>query len=162
MPRSEKRTIASGVDLFLIECLSKFELISLPAPMIEHIKKVIYEKEGKHGMSYGYFLKKVFDHYGIIKKKESPGTIKQKFSLTTSVENECIEGVSKLLVAQESLNKEMDELRIMLAAKDTEIVHLKLQHQKLSSEGPGSTKLRATKNKKLKAQIVDLTGRYKD
>lgn len=42
LPKSEKRTIVSVVDLFMIKCLSKFELISLPTLMIEHMYKVIY------------------------------------------------------------------------------------------------------------------------
>ena len=49
------------------------------------------------------------------------------------VENMCIEWkvetvsqVSKLLASQESLTKEMEELRIVLVEKDTKRVHLKL------------------------------------
>lgn len=76
LPRSTKKTIASIVNLFQIECLSKFELISLFALMIEHMKKVIYEKEEKHGMPNGYCLNKVFDHYGISGTKGTHGTAK--------------------------------------------------------------------------------------
>lgn len=40
--RLEKRTIALGVDLFVMECLSKFELVSLPALIIEHTYKFVH------------------------------------------------------------------------------------------------------------------------
>ncbi|KAF3614890.1 hypothetical protein FXO38_26857 [Capsicum annuum] len=50
--------------------------------------------------------------------------------------------------SKERFNKEMDELRIMLAAKDAEIVYLELQNQKLSSEGPATTDVLATENAK--------------
>lgn len=51
--RSGKITIASGADLILLKCLSSFELINPHALMIEHINKVILEKEEKHGILYG-------------------------------------------------------------------------------------------------------------
>lgn len=43
-------------------------------------------------MPYGYFLNKVFDHNGVIGTKGTPRIVKQKISLTTLVENECIKG----------------------------------------------------------------------
>lgn len=85
-PRSKKRTIASIVDLFMIEFLSKFKLISLPSLMIEHRNKVIHENQERHGMSYGQFLNMVFDQFGVIMTKRNPGTVKQRFTLTTLVE----------------------------------------------------------------------------
>lgn len=45
LPRSEKRIVASAIDLFLMECLSKFELVSLFSLMIEHMYKVFHVKE---------------------------------------------------------------------------------------------------------------------
>lgn len=54
--RSEKRTVASAVDLFLIECLSKFELISLPFLMIEHMHKIIHMKDENMGCRMVIFL----------------------------------------------------------------------------------------------------------
>lgn len=164
MPRSEKRTIASGVDLYVIECRSKFELISLPALMIEHISKVIHEKEGRHGMPYGYFLNRVFDHFGVVCEKGTPGTVIKMFSLTTLIENECVEGkvgtisqVSELLVIQENLSKEMEEIRVSVAAKDAEILKMKMKNQKLSSEGPGVAEALRTKNVELKKKVSALT-----
>lgn len=71
LPRSEKRIIDSIVNLFVLEFFSKFELISLPALMIEHMYKVVHVKEGKYDMPYEYFLNKVFDHFGVVDKKET-------------------------------------------------------------------------------------------
>lgn len=160
LPKSEKRTITSSIDLFLIECLSKFELMSLPALMIKHMHKVVQEKEERHGMPYDYLLNKVFNHFGVTWTRGTPGTVKQLISLTTLVENGCIEGkvgtvpqVFELLDTQESLTKEIGELRIMLAAKDTKIVHLKLHIQKLSSEGPGATEELAAENASSKKKL---------
>lgn len=45
--RLGKITIASSIDMFLIKCLSKFELISLPTLMIEHMHKVVQGIERK-------------------------------------------------------------------------------------------------------------------
>lgn len=39
-PRSEKRTVDFGADLFMIEALNKFEVINLPAIILEHIHKI--------------------------------------------------------------------------------------------------------------------------
>lgn len=51
-PRPKNRTVAStAVDLIMIEYLRKFKLVSLPALILEHMYKVIYVKEGNHGMS---------------------------------------------------------------------------------------------------------------
>lgn len=51
LPRSKNRTVASAVDIFLIECLTKFELVSLPSQIIEHMYKVVHFMEGEHGMA---------------------------------------------------------------------------------------------------------------
>lgn len=80
------------------------------------------------------------------------------------MEDECIERkveivfeVSKILAAQEYLKKELEELRIELAIKDTMIVHLKLENKKMSSEGPCATEKLSTKNTKIKEKIAELT-----
>lgn len=57
--------------------------------------------------------------------------------------------VSEHLGTKENLSKELKEMRIMLATKDGEIVHLKMHNQKVSSEGPSGTKELAVENKKL-------------
>lgn len=54
--------------------------------------KVIHVKEEKHSMPYGYFLNRLFDHFGVVGENETPETAKQLFTLTTLIENECIEG----------------------------------------------------------------------
>lgn len=92
LPRAKKRTVASVVDLFMIECLSKFLLISLFTLMIEHMYKVVHVKEGKHWMPYGYFINKVFKYFGVIYEKETPGNAKKVFSLVALIENECVKG----------------------------------------------------------------------
>lgn len=77
LPRSQKKIVEFIVDLFLIKCLSKFDLICLLALMIKHRYKVIHVKERRHRMPYGYFLNKVFGHFGIVVVRETPGNAKK-------------------------------------------------------------------------------------
>lgn len=67
--------MASVVDLFVIEYLSKFELISLSSLMIEHMYKVVNIKEGKYEIPCRYFMNKVFNHFRVIGEKETPGIL---------------------------------------------------------------------------------------
>lgn len=53
LPHSEKCTVSSIVDLFLMETLSKFEMINLSALILEHLHKVLHVKDGKDGLFYG-------------------------------------------------------------------------------------------------------------
>ncbi|KAH0714930.1 hypothetical protein KY284_007835 [Solanum tuberosum] len=46
LPRTEKHTIASATDLFVMEALSKFEPLNLPALMLEHMHKTVVEHKG--------------------------------------------------------------------------------------------------------------------
>ena len=55
LPRTEKRTSATSVDLYVIELLCKFEPLNLPRLMLEHMYKIVIERKGIHGMVYGYF-----------------------------------------------------------------------------------------------------------
>lgn len=66
----------SEVDLFLMEDFSKFELIYLPALMIEHMHKFLHFKDRKHGTPYGYFLNKVFKHFKIKSEKGFDSIVK--------------------------------------------------------------------------------------
>lgn len=52
LPLSERRSIASIVDMFLIEVLASYTSISLPGLMIEHMMKVANTRYGKHGLPY--------------------------------------------------------------------------------------------------------------
>lgn len=61
LSRTEKRTIASMADLYLMEKLSTFEAINLPAIMMEHMTKVYNMAKGKLGLAYGYLLNHVFE-----------------------------------------------------------------------------------------------------
>lgn len=92
LPRSEKRTVSSKVDLFLMECISMFKLVSLPSLMIKDIHKVVHVKEGKHEMCYRYFLNKVFNSFKIVCEKCTSGIIKYMFTLKTLIQNVYVEG----------------------------------------------------------------------
>lgn len=76
LPREENRIVDSIIDLFMIQCLSRFKLISLPALIIEHMYKVVHVKEGRHEIPYGYFMNKVFNYFGVFGEKETPRTAK--------------------------------------------------------------------------------------
>lgn len=59
LPYWEKHTVASVIDLFLMETLRKFKMINLPTLIFKHMHKVLHAKDGKHGLPYRYFLTKV-------------------------------------------------------------------------------------------------------
>lgn len=83
--------MAYVVDLFWMESLRKFELISLPALMSEHMYKIMHVKDRRHIMPYWYFLNKVFNYFKIVSEKGVPGTVKQIFTMNSLIENECVE-----------------------------------------------------------------------
>lgn len=56
LPKSKKRTTASIIVMFLMECLHRMDDINIPAIMLEHMRKIIIIKDGKHGICYGYLL----------------------------------------------------------------------------------------------------------
>lgn len=53
--------------------------------MIEHTQKVMHEKNGKHGMPYGFLLNRVFDHFKIVYEKGVATTFKKMFTMTTLI-----------------------------------------------------------------------------
>lgn len=59
----ERRIVTSATDLILMENLSKFEQINLSAIILEHMRKILIMKDGKHGLGYECFLTKVFQHF---------------------------------------------------------------------------------------------------
>lgn len=69
--------MASSTDLFTMEAISKFDDVNLPAVILEHMHKIINARDGRHGMSYGYFLARVFDHFKVPLGLGVRGTIKQ-------------------------------------------------------------------------------------
>ncbi|KAK4375250.1 hypothetical protein RND71_005927 [Anisodus tanguticus] len=83
----ERRCIASIVDLVLLEALAIFCSISFPALIIEHTIKVVNAREGKHNISYGFFLTKVFEHFNVLTGKATVGTRKQIFTMNTLEES---------------------------------------------------------------------------
>lgn len=105
-------------------------------------------------MPYSYLLNKVFNQFVVIGTKGTP-EIAEKISLTTLVENGCIEGkigivsnMLKLLDSQECVTKEMPQLKVVLDINETKIMHLKLQNQNLFSEGLIATEESAVQNQK--------------
>ena len=63
LPRTEKRTVATAADLFVMEMLCTFEALNLPGLMLEHIHKTVIKRKGVDGMGYRYFLTEVFKHF---------------------------------------------------------------------------------------------------
>lgn len=90
LPRSERKSIASISDLILIKALTTFTSISLPDLMIEHIIKVANKNDGRHVLSYGFFITRVFEYFDVKLEKATIGTRKQMFTLGTLVECECV------------------------------------------------------------------------
>ncbi|KAH0698786.1 hypothetical protein KY284_013001 [Solanum tuberosum] len=146
VPRTEKRTVASDVDLFLMEKLDELEEINLPAIMLEHMHRVMTWKNAKHGIPYGYLLNFVFNHFEVPVGRGVPGTTKQMFTMSTLLECECIEGPAKgrsqvadVLEQQAILRREVTDLTKILCDKEVEITRLKSELQKAVSRGPGTS-----------------------
>ncbi|KAH0650083.1 hypothetical protein KY284_029995 [Solanum tuberosum] len=95
VPRTEKRTVASDVDLSLMEKLDELEEINLPAIMLEHMHRVMTWKKVKHGIPYGYLLNFVFNHFEMPLGRRVPSTTKQMFTAATLLECECVEGKAR-------------------------------------------------------------------
>lgn len=90
LPRSDKGTTMSGPDLYLMEILSKYPKVNLLAIVMEHINIVVVEKEGKHGLAYGFWLKRVFSYFNVKCSKDKDGSSKQIFNIMTLEDNDCI------------------------------------------------------------------------
>ncbi|KAH0767524.1 hypothetical protein KY285_003395 [Solanum tuberosum] len=134
LPQTEKHTVTSVTDLFVMESLCTFESLNLPALMLEHMYKIVIEHKGKHGMGYGYFLTKVFKHLNIPVGLGTVGTSKQSFSLNTLVECECVEGKAGPLSKITNWRRRL----VLVSNKDAEIALLKVQLLKEQTEGPGT------------------------
>lgn len=119
LPRVERRSITFIEDLVLIEALASFTSISLHGIMIEHMLKVAGFKDRKHGLPYGFFLTKILEHFEVLLGKDSVGTRKQIFTMSTLEECECVvqkggvgsnSTISQLINAQESATAEIKRL----------------------------------------------------
>ncbi|KAH0779224.1 hypothetical protein KY290_005651 [Solanum tuberosum] len=76
VPGTEKRTMASAADLFLMEKLDELDEINLSAIMLEHMHRVMTWQNAKHGIPYGYLLNFVFNHFEVPVGKGVLGTTK--------------------------------------------------------------------------------------
>lgn len=56
LPRTEKRTITTMVDLYLMEKLTTLVELNLPAIIMEHMTKVYNMEEGNYGLAYSYLI----------------------------------------------------------------------------------------------------------
>lgn len=63
LPQSKRIFIASIADLVLLEARDSYTSISLRGLMIKHMLKVANIKDGKHGLSYGFLLTRVFENF---------------------------------------------------------------------------------------------------
>lgn len=48
LPKPKKRIVASASNMYLMESLSKMEEINLLTIILEHIRKIVTKKDGKH------------------------------------------------------------------------------------------------------------------
>lgn len=132
LPRSEKKTIVTGLNLFLMEVLSKYKKV--PVIVIEHLNIVMTAKDEKHGLAYGFWLNRVFSYFNVVYGKGKVDSVKQMFNITTLEYNECFprrgRGKSKSIVfelidVQKGLREELDIISAMVAHNDADIAALK-------------------------------------
>lgn len=133
LQRTEKRTIATTADLYLMEAIIILEDINLLVLMMEHMTKVLTMRERRHRLAYWYLLNNVFEYFCMKMGRGVPGTIKQAFSQITLVECEYSQvwtgtrksPILELLDQKEVLKRQVEELTIALAGKDVELAILK-------------------------------------
>lgn len=128
-----------------MDALCKFDALSLSRVMMEHMKKFMIVKDGRHGLAHGYLLNHVFQHFKVPLGKCVDRTFKQVISLTTLIyQCKCIEGrtcnkaksqVLYLLEQQDLLKKDFEDLIEVLAKKDVEISRLKDLLQQAKCQG---------------------------
>lgn len=80
--RTEKRTVASATDLFLMQKLYELEEINLPT---WHIHKAMTWKSSRHGIPYVYLLNFVFNHLEVPLGRGVPGTTTHVFTVVTLI-----------------------------------------------------------------------------
>lgn len=74
--RTEKRTIASAGDLFLMQKLDELETVILQTIMLEHMHKVMTWKNDKHYIPHGCLLNCLFEHFGVYLGRGVPNIAK--------------------------------------------------------------------------------------
>ncbi|KAH0776523.1 hypothetical protein KY290_007934 [Solanum tuberosum] len=166
LPRTEKRIVASVVDLLLMEALINVEDINLPAIMLSICTRLSLLRTVSTAWDMG-ICRRVFNHFAIPLGKGIKGTIKQAISLTILIKCECVEGrtgnkgksqVSELLEQQEQLKHELEEMTVIMASRNAEIARLNAQLLIAQAEGPGVEEMAALKaeNESLNAKVANL------
>lgn len=130
LPRIEKRTIATMVDINLMEKFSTLVEINPLALMMEHMTKVLNMTEGKYGLAYGYLLNRVFEYYSVQLSREIWRIVKKSLSYNTLVECECgnlkaevrKSPMSDLIDQKEALKGQVEELTAALTKKDVKLL----------------------------------------
>ncbi|KAH0749306.1 hypothetical protein KY290_028538 [Solanum tuberosum] len=108
VPRTEKRTVTSAADLFLMEKLDALEEINLSALMLEHMHRVMTQRLAKHGIPYGYLLNFVFKHF---KVPLGIGILNDKEVEIARLKSELQKAVSRGLGTSEGNEQVLQELR---------------------------------------------------
>lgn len=59
----------------------KFKKVDLPAIVIEHMDTVINPKDGKHGLPYGFWMKRVLYYFNIKCGKVKANSVHEVFGI---------------------------------------------------------------------------------
>ncbi|XP_009769561.1 pentatricopeptide repeat-containing protein At3g22670, mitochondrial-like [Nicotiana sylvestris] len=158
LPRAERISITSCAYLFLMEALNNFTTINLPAIMIEHMNKVADFKDGDHGLTYGFLLTKVFEHFKVPLGPAKVGTKKQTFSKATLEECEYCTVTETVNTDQQPKVTESPELPdwVKIVKKEETVVDFGDDDFLLPSFSEW------VKNEKLHAREVDVRGLASD
>ncbi|KAK4725126.1 hypothetical protein R3W88_027905 [Solanum pinnatisectum] len=116
VPRTEKITITSVADLFLMEKLDELEEINLPAIMLEHMHKVMTWKKAKHEIPYGYLLNYVLNHFEVPMGRGVPSTrcLLQPPCWNSKLQKAVLEGPGTTKVDEQVVLKLRDENAMLL------------------------------------------------
>lgn len=95
--------------------------------MLQQVGKIITTKDGKHGMTYGYPLGKVFAHplkkeTRVLSNKPCHCTLIECEFAKDRARNKGKSQVSEQLDHQEQLKHELEEMSLLLAKKDVKLL----------------------------------------
>ncbi|KAH0779492.1 hypothetical protein KY290_005919 [Solanum tuberosum] len=119
LPRMQKRTEENYLDLTLMELLLSKIQINLPTLILSHIHGLCVFDKKERGLTYGFWLGMVFEHFCVPVREWKIQTIKDVLGV---VNHETIPGTKR------GANAHMQRLRASLTAKNEEITALQVSH----------------------------------
>lgn len=62
--------------MYLMEMLSTYQKVNLPAIVIEYFNTIMTSNDGKHGLTYYFWLNRAVDYFNVECDKAKAGSMK--------------------------------------------------------------------------------------